>query len=294
MRRILKVAGIALGSLVVLLAAVVAVLYARGQSRTRGGDTIAVRPIADPGADSALVARGRHLAEAVTPCAVCHGPGLGGQPFPTPAMLVSMSAPNLTRGRGGIGASYSLEDWDRAVRHGVAKDGRRLLIMPSEAYANMSDADFAALAAYVRSVPPVDKEHQPRRVGVLGAALVGAGAFPLAANTIGHSAVGSSSVPAGVTTEYGGYLVGVAGCNVCHAANLQGLKGNNGPPPGPNLLTGAGTWAAEQFRSTIRNGMTPGGRKLDAEQMPWPAFAHMTDDELEAIRLYIASLAAKA
>src|SRR3984957_13574372 len=45
----------------------------------------------------------------------------------------------------GIG-NYSLADFDRALRRGIAKDGRRLYpAMPYPSYAKVSDADVAAL-----------------------------------------------------------------------------------------------------------------------------------------------------
>lgn len=50
-------------------------------------------------------------------------------------------ASNLTRGKGGVGASYTDDDWVRAIRHGVGPDGKALLIMPSQEFFNLSDAD---------------------------------------------------------------------------------------------------------------------------------------------------------
>ena len=40
----------------------------------------------------------------------------------------------------------------------------------------------------------------------------------------------------------------------------------------------------------MRSGMTPDGRLLDAEYMPWPFFASMTDDELRAMWRYLREL----
>jgi hypothetical protein len=227
---------------------------------------------------------------------MCHGgPGLGGQLFPIPAFIVSMAAPNLTRGRGGIGATYSPADWDRAIRHGVGKDGRSLIIMPSEAYGNMSDADLAALVAYLQSVPPVDSAHAPRRIGIMGGALIGAGAFPLVRDLIARDSIRAQSVPEGVTAEYGGYLASVAGCRTCHGGLLQGAApAGNGPPPGPSLVAFASGRTVDDFRRTIRTGRTPtgGGRALNPEFMPWPVYARMSDNELQAIWLYVQSLPA--
>lgn len=57
----------------------------------------------------------------------------------------------------------------------------------------------------------------------------------------------------------------------------------------PSLVAFVANNSAEAFRNTIRTGKNPSGRELNPEMMPWTAFRNMTDDELEAIRLYIES-----
>ncbi len=298
--KILKWLGIGVGSLVGVAAVLVFALFLRGRSKASSAPQITLQAMA-PATDSAAVARGRHIATAITGCEMCHGgPGLRGAQFPTPAMLVSMAAPNLTRGRGGVGADYTLSDWDRAIRHGIGKDGRSLMIMPSEAYTNLSDADLAALVAYLQSIPAADTAYPPRRIGVLGGAIVGAGLFPLAPEMIQRDSVGAKaqSGEPGVNPNYGRYLASVAGCRTCHGPNLEGTKPSpgGGPPPAPSLVAFAADRTVDVFRTTLRSGRTPsgGGRALNPEFMPWPIYARMTDDELHAIWLYIQSLPASS
>lgn len=290
--KILKWLGIGVASLVGLAIILVLGLNIRGRSKARSAPEIALRSVAAT-SDSATLARGRHIAWAITGCEMCHGgPALGGKAFPTPAMLVSMAAPNLTRGQGGVGAANTMGDWDRAIRHGIGKDGRSLMIMPSEAYTHLSDADFGSLIAYLQSLPSTDSTHPPRRIGVLGGALIGAGAFPLAPEMVNHDSVGVGSAAPGVNAEYGRYLADIAGCRTCHGANLQGVKSSGGPPPSPSLVAFAAGRTVDDFRNTIRSGRTPtgGGRALNPEFMPWPVYARMTDDELQAIWLYLQSV----
>jgi cytochrome c553 len=292
--KILKWLGIGVASLAALAVVLVLALFLRGRSKAASAPEIAVRSVA-PRSDSVALARGRHIATAIAGCEMCHGgPSLAGATFPTPAVFVSMAAPNLTRGQGGVGAEYALTDWDRAIRHGVGKDGRSLLIMPSEAYNHLSDADFAALAAYLQSVPARDTAFNPRKIGVLGGALIGAGAVPLIRELIAHDSVGARpEVAVGATAEYGRYLADVAGCRTCHGANLAGVQpSGNGPPPGPSLVAFAAGRSVDDFRRTLRTGRTPtgGGRALNPEFMPWPIYARMTDDELQAIWLYLQSV----
>jgi mono/diheme cytochrome c family protein len=291
MRKLAKIAGLVLAGLLALIVVTGGALFLRGRSRAAYAPAVAVRAAAlSVPSDSVAIARGRHLANAITPCEICHGPSLRGKPFGTPAMLVAMTAPNLTAGRGGIGAAYDAADWDRAIRHGVAKDGRSLIIMPSEAYTHLTDADFAALVAYLKSLPPADNPTPARKLGVLGGALIGAGVFPLAVNVIDHASAGTRTVVPATSREYGQYIVDVAGCRICHGADLEGGKSDGGPPPGPSLVSRTRDWSLDNFRSTIRTGRTRAGRALDPEQMPWPFFARMTDEELEALWLYVRSL----
>ena len=293
MIRIFKWLGIGIAGLLGLIVVFGLALFLIGRSKAATAPNVATRPVRVL-TDSATVERGRHLAEAITPCGACHGPDLGGEPFPTPAMLISMAAPNLTRGAGGIGTSYNAEDWERALRHGVGKDGRRLLIMPSEAYAHLNDADLAALIAYLQTVPGVDRTFPVRRVGVGGAAMVATGVMPVAVDMIEHESVGTPVIAPGVNAEYGGYLVRIAGCQICHGANLNGEKAGPGPPPAPSLVAFVANNSAEGFRNTMRTGVTPSGRALDPEPMPWDFFGRMTDDELEAVRLHVLSVIAAA
>jgi cytochrome c553 len=84
------------------------------------------------------------------------------------------------------------------------------------------------------------------------------------------------------------------GCQGCHGAGLVG-----GPPPdptspeAPNLTPAAsalGDWTEDDFLTAIRTGVTPTGRELDSQYMPWPSYAKLSDDELRALWLYLSSL----
>ena len=112
-----------------------------------------------------------------------------------------------------------------------------------------------------------------------------------AANQINHDAPRPVAPSIGVTAEYGEYLGTV--CSICHGDNLAGgIPLNDFNAFAPNL-TPAGTlsvWSESDFISTIRSGVTPGGNKLDEENMPWQRFRMMTDDELKAIWLYLQSV----
>ena len=115
--------------------------------------------------EPALVSRGEYVAR-LSDCVACHSlpgktPFAGGLEMATP--LGAIHATNITPDQGtGIGA-YSLADFDRAVRHGVAPGGRRLYpAMPYPSYAKLSDDDVRALYAFfMQGVQPAKQPNIP-------------------------------------------------------------------------------------------------------------------------------------
>lgn len=297
MKKTLKWIGILFGSLIglVLLAAVV--LYWMGGSRIARTHDVEPLSLEIP-SDSAAIARGKHLSEAVTLCSGCHGKGLVGQSFIVEPSIATIYASNLTAGDGGIGARYSDADLVRAVRNGVNQEGRGLIIMHSDRYQHLTAGDLADIIAYVRSVPPVDNVQPAMETAALGRILVALGMFDsdnipfISAEVIDHDAPFRPAITPEVSTEYGEYLATVGLCSMCHGSDLRGgTPIEEGAPPGPGLLAyGTPEWSDEQFLATIRTGMTPYGRSLDTLYMPAQYFGKMTDDELLSIRRYISSL----
>ena len=74
------------------------------------------------------------------------------------------------------------------------------------------------------------------------------------------------------------------------------MNGNRFPDPTQNIITPNLTqggeliaWTEADFMNTLRTGVTPYGHQL-SDNMPWKDFGKMTDDELQAIWLYLQSL----
>lgn len=206
--------------------------------------------------------------------------------------------PNLTPGAGGVGAINTDEDWVRAIRHGVGHDGRGLVLMPSGVFYYLSDEDLGALIAYLKSLPPVDNELPETSLGPLGRVMLTLGQLPpeLAVPnviSIDHDGPRPVAPEPGVTVEYGEYLANT--CTVCHGSNLNGQTLREGPTVYVALnLTRGGEmvgWSEEQFITTMRTGITPGGKQL-IDFMPWKYIGQMTDDELKAVWMYLQSLPA--
>ena len=236
--------------------------------------------------DSASLSRGRHLVEAVGKCQGCHGDDYGGRKMSDSPMFGRLAAANLTPGRGGTG-NFTDADWERALRHGIAPGGRQLILMPSEAFTVLTDADLAAIIGYLRTLPPVDRGWPAPRVGPIARMLYLKGNFPLLpAALIDHSAP-RRTPPEGLSLEYGEYLATIGGCRSCHGDGL----GGTGAPGAPDITQGRlAVWKEEDFFRALREGRRPDGTTIDPTKMPWPLSGHMTDDEIRAVWMYNRSL----
>jgi cytochrome c553 len=282
---------IALG-LVAVIVLLVAVIFGVSEARMRKTYDVAAVTALNVTRDSAQIARGQHLVTAVTKCTDCHSADLGGKIFIEPGPMGTVSASNLTAGKGGVLASYTDAQLETAIRHGVRKNGRGLLIMPSDEYQNLGDADVAAIIAYLRALPPVDRELPQTRLGPIGRGLVTFGVPIIPAARIDHKtppAARAAVPPVGPTVEYGQYLVSVGGCRGCHGPTMAGAPGH-GPddPDAPNITPAGviGRWSEADFTRAIRTGTRPDGTKIN-EAMPWKSMSRHTDAELHAIWLYL-------
>ncbi len=58
----------------------------------------------------------------------------------------------------------------------------------------------------------------------------------------------------------------------------------------PDTETGLGVWTEEMFIKAIREGKSFGGGRSLMPPMPWPAYSHLTDDDLKSVFAYLQSL----
>jgi len=110
---------------------------------------------------SADISKGAYLAR-VGDCVACHTAGpqsppfAGGLPLNSPFGKIYSSniTPDMVNGIG----NYTFDDFSRAVRNGIAKDGRRLYpAMPYASFTFITDDDIRALYAYfINEVKPVN------------------------------------------------------------------------------------------------------------------------------------------
>jgi mono/diheme cytochrome c family protein len=245
--------------------------------------------------DTLTIARGRHLVAAIGKCADCHGDDLAGKVFIDDPGLGVIAAPNLTPA--GVAAQYSDAEFLRVLRHGVKRDGTGARVMPSDDWQYLSDEDAAAMIAYIRTLPSIERELPPFELRPVGRALVAAGILPLVpAERIDHQAVRPRTMPADTTIEYGKYLANVGGCTGCHGPGLSGGRMPGTPPSIPvasNITpSGIGHYTDEQLEQVLRTGRRPDGSAIN-DFMPWRATALMTPVEMRATIRYMRSVPAR-
>ena len=294
----LKWAGALLSGLLTLITAALLVLALIGFAELNKRYDNPVAEIQVAGTPD-QIARGEKLANL---CVSCHTPDnqlpLSGSNFTAKfefPPLGTLYAPNLT-------PSGNIKGWTdgeviRAIREGVHKSGRSLLVMPSATMRNMSDEDVQALVAYLRSQPAMGNPAPDTHLNILGAIFMNLSDFRTAQAPVSHVSAPQTGTPA-----YGKYLGDILGCRDCHGDQLQGKveNGQPGPPPGPNLTLIVPQWTEAEFMNFFNTGTLPDGSKVpiltlksgfSAPRMPWTEFrAATTDDELRAMYLYLRSL----
>ncbi|MGE7955854.1 c-type cytochrome [Pseudomonas sp. NPDC089530] len=268
-------------------------------------------PVAQASFDPALVSRGEYVAR-LSDCVACHSlpgkaPFAGGLEMATP--LGAIHATNITPDRdNGIGA-YSLADFDRAVRHGVAPGGRRLYpAMPYPSYAKLSDDDMRALYAFfMKGVQPASQPNAPGNIpwplNLRWPIALWNGLF--APTTAYATKPGQDAL-----WNRGAYIVqGPGHCGSCHtprglAFNEQALDESGAPFLAGALLdgwyapslrqdpnTGLGRWSEPQIVQFLKTGRN---RHAVVYGSMTEAFNNstqfMSDEDLNAIARYLTSL----
>jgi mono/diheme cytochrome c family protein len=223
-------------------------------------------------------------------CAGCHSttgsPPLDGSKdnFLEGTPMGVLYAPNLT-------PAGPLKDWTdaeilRAIREGVDKDGRPLVIMPSPTFHNLSDADVEAIVAYLRSQPAVDHPTPKRSLSPIAAVFLAVNPSVISAQPpITQPVV----APQPGSVAYGDYLTRSMGCQDCHGANLDGQV-ENGGAPAANLTVLVPKWSEEDFMNVFNQGLGPSGNTV-SDEMPWKDYRQMfTDEQLKDLYNYLHGL----
>lgn len=266
---------------------------------------------ASSGAPAELVAQGEMVARQAD-CVACHStpdskPFVGGLEMGTP--LGSIFATNITPDKDtGIG-NYTLADFDRAVRHGVTPDGRRLYpAMPYPSYVKMSDEDISALYAFF--MQGVEAANEPNRPS--GIEWPMNMRWPLALWNVAFVDSGTYEPKPSQDEQWnrGAYLVQAAGhCGACHTprsmtmnekaldesgdAFLSGalLDGWYAPSLRQDHNTGLGRWSEDDIYAFLKDGRNQHAVVFGSMTEAYNnSTQFLTDEDLKAISHYLKSL----
>jgi mono/diheme cytochrome c family protein len=217
-------------------------------------------------------------------CMSCHGEGLRGNDVIDDPELARLYAPNLTL----IAAKATDQQLARAIRQGIAIDGRPLSLMPSMQYSRLGDGEVAALIAAIRALPRGGEATPPLRLGPLGIIGIAFEQFKTAPQLV-QSDSRKFPIDLGPRFERGRALVKV-NCAECHGPELKGTELEPGLKA-PDLAVAAG-YDLAQFTQFLRTGIAAGNRNLPVmSRRARDAFSHYTDDEIASIHAYLVARA---
>jgi mono/diheme cytochrome c family protein len=188
-------------------------------------------------------------------------------------------------------ARYTAQDWERIIRHGVRADGRAALVMPSEDYNRLTNADLAALVGYVRTLESRSGGEVVMELPLPVKVLYGLGVIRDASEKIDHSLAPAQPVAAAVNAQHGAYVANM--CIGCHGPGLSGGTIPGGPPdwpPAANLTPGPGSAMvrypdANAFVTMLRAGKRPDGSTIAV--MPFESLRELNDTDAQALYAFL-------
>ena len=273
--------------------------------------TVAVPTAADAQASAADLARGKYVFGATGGCGCHTEPGkgkpvnAGGRRIDAP--FGTVYATNITPDRQtGIGA-WTDEQIITATRLGRRPNGERILpVHPFMAFNGMAEADLKALVAYLRTIPPVSRQNQPKRITVplFESVFLPAWLAAFAARETPPASAPTSGLPRGE------YLVKAVGhCGECHTPrgvtqavdNSRFLGGNPKGPENsevPNITPDPKTglrWTVDEIVEYLGTGNKPDGDTAGSLMSQvihgtTAGYKDMTRADLTAIAQYLKSI----
>jgi mono/diheme cytochrome c family protein len=263
-------------------------------------------------ASAAEIARGKYVFGATGGCG-CHtvpkgAVNAGGRRYDGP--FGTVYATNITPDRQtGIG-TWTDEQIISAIRLGRRPNGERLLpVHPFTVFNGMAEEDLKALTAFLRTVPPVNRPNQPKRITVPLFESVFLPAW------LAAFAPRETPPPRAPTSGLarGEYLVRALGhCGECHtprtltmatdssrflAGNPKGPEDQAIPNITPDPDTGIGTWSVEEIADYLATGNRPdgdvaGGLMAEVIDGTLAGYKDLSEKDRLAIAQYLKSIAA--
>lgn len=231
---------------------------------------------------------GQRIYQVRAGCVECHGTDLAGKVAIDDPAIGTFYGSNLTTIR-----DWSNEELARAIRFGVHRSGRSLQFMPSFDYVSLSREDLGSLIAYIRSVPPVEKQKPENRIGALAAVLFTFGKMPIlfAAEATPFEAGFQDKPAEAASIEFGSYLA--QSCTGCHGHEYRGGPipgGDPSWPPAASIRLGTPEWDEAKFIKAMREGVSPTTGNPIRPPMPIALTQQLSETELSALWKFLSSL----
>lgn len=256
------------------------------------------------------VERGNYLVNSILTCGNCHTPrGPGGvfdmskqlsggpQTFDEPAFKVKGAniTPDMETGIG----KWSVDDIKHLLLTGKRPDGVSVApIMPYGFYKVFMPSDLDAIAAYLKSVPPIRNQVEPS-------------VYRTAAHADGPAGSEKAMSEADMSNpvKRGFYLATVGHCMECHTPIVEGrhqfstslgkgnqeFKGPWGSVLSRNITqsktAGIGAWSDDEIKTAITTGVGKDGTRLKGP-MAFSLYAKMTPADLSAVVAYLRTVPA--
>lgn len=233
--------------------------------------------------DDASIEHGRHIAR-TRGCFGCHGQQLEGKDFGEqwdwPERAV---APNLAA----YARAHDVATIEAAIRQGIGANGNALVSMPSYNFTRLTDADTAALIAFLKSAPVVEKKLPKPKLGWPVRWTFATGEETHMVQWV--EAVPPLLVDADVEPQLArGEYLAMTMCNECHGLDLRGATLWDAVTPD---LVMVASIPREDFETLIKTGVGAAGRELGLMGLVAPdRFPYLTEQEIEDLYAYLSSL----
>lgn len=259
---------------------------------------------------AALAERGERLFRAAG-CVGCHtdldndGPFLaGGRALETP--FGTFYSPNITPDPEFGTGDWSEADFARALTQGISPDGENYYpVFPYTAYTKMRPSDFAALKAYLDTVPAIPQPNRAHRLHWY----VSYRPLVMVWNWLNFTPGEFREDPRrSAQWNRGAYLAeALAHCGECHTPrdytggldtdmNYAGTTDGPGGETVPNITsdreTGIGKWSEDDIAYYLETGMDPAGDyagSMMAEVID-EGLSHLDKEDLAALAHYAKSI----
>jgi len=280
MKGLLRWIAIALGALVALGIVALGAVYVHSERILRRTYEVPAAAVSIP-TDPAAITEGRRLATVHGCLGDCHGRrGEGRVMFDRP-MIARIIAPDITSAV----HRYTDPQLTAVIRQGVRPGGRSVLVMPSEAFLALTDADLGRILGFLKSLPAADGLHSSVSLGPAGRIGLVAGKFKTAAQLIAEAVP-----PPQATSEeaaFGRYLARTI-CAECHGADLRGASNPDFTSPSLQVVA---AYSPDAFNDLLRTGAALGGRTLPVMgPRARENLSHLTDAEITALYSYLHAL----